>query len=596
MPSRRLVALSSPALLACLAVIAGAPPALAQQRGSDVGGQPTKRKLTKMPRLVRFVEAEYPAAKKQSGVSASVVLTIEIGATGKVTNVTVAESAGPDFDAAAAAAARWLASRGGRRQACACEDHLPLRLRHGAARTGATSARPSRVRPAEPPAPAGTTRAARAETAAPAATRAARVEQRRAARRPLAWSDDRQRHRRGGGDRAGPRTRREVVDYAVRAEQARKVPGRRATSWKVVQNLPGVSRPPRRVRADRRLGLSAEGHARLRRRRRRPSSTTAAASMGRSARPRLEHRPRAGRVRRGSTGAGSAGSSAIETRTTPHAGHTGTPPPTRSMARRSSRPGRRARRIRTRLRYSRLDRVLAAASAPDVGDFFPDPHTGAQLKATVDLRKRESVDAVFRSSRTTSSNRHGLPDPAKRRVRRRSGWRATRGTRASRTTATARSSRRSSGAARARSRITPARRRRASTSRRIATGSERLSDRSWKQARRPRPPRDGQRSGPRRKGVERGLITTPAARGRHRRLRSAAGRQYAVDRWKTHILDVGPHAHADVRFGPVTDAGRPRRRLRHRGKQAPSSGRQRPAVGFSRMGRPWRRARRRAGT
>ncbi|MCW5837733.1 MAG: energy transducer TonB, partial [Labilithrix sp.] len=106
MRGRRNVAFLSPALLASLALVAGAPaPALAQQRGSDVGGQPTKRKLTKMPRLVRFVEAEYPAAKKRAGVSASVVLTIEIGATGKVTNVSVAESAGADFDAAAVAAA-----------------------------------------------------------------------------------------------------------------------------------------------------------------------------------------------------------------------------------------------------------------------------------------------------------------------------------------------------------------------------------------------------------------------------------------------------------------------------------------------------------
>src|SRR4051812_44462058 len=68
--------------------------ATAQQRGSDVGGQPSKRRLTKMPRLVTFVAAEYPPEEEASGVEASVVLTIEIGATGKVTSVAVARSAG----------------------------------------------------------------------------------------------------------------------------------------------------------------------------------------------------------------------------------------------------------------------------------------------------------------------------------------------------------------------------------------------------------------------------------------------------------------------------------------------------------------------
>ncbi|MCU1283208.1 MAG: TonB family protein / TonB-dependent receptor, partial [bacterium] len=73
--------------------------------GGDEGEQPAPR-VTKAPRLVHFVEADYPAERKAQGVTASVLLAIEIGADGKVGNVTVAQSAGADFDAAAVAAAR----------------------------------------------------------------------------------------------------------------------------------------------------------------------------------------------------------------------------------------------------------------------------------------------------------------------------------------------------------------------------------------------------------------------------------------------------------------------------------------------------------
>src|SRR5688572_29753985 len=92
-------------LFLALASTLVASPALAQQRGTDVGGQPARRKLTKLPKLVKFVEADYPPDKKAQGITSAVVLTIDINATGNVTNVTVATSGGPDFDAAAVKAA-----------------------------------------------------------------------------------------------------------------------------------------------------------------------------------------------------------------------------------------------------------------------------------------------------------------------------------------------------------------------------------------------------------------------------------------------------------------------------------------------------------
>ena len=60
----------------------------------------------KPPRLVHFVPAEYPKDKHDAGITAKVLLSIEISEDGKVGNVEVLESAGPDFDQAAVAAIR----------------------------------------------------------------------------------------------------------------------------------------------------------------------------------------------------------------------------------------------------------------------------------------------------------------------------------------------------------------------------------------------------------------------------------------------------------------------------------------------------------
>jgi TonB family protein len=61
-----------------------------------------QHKLTKPPALKTFVEAVYP----RQGVEAAVLLQIEIAADGHVEKVAVLQSAAPDFDAAAVAAAQ----------------------------------------------------------------------------------------------------------------------------------------------------------------------------------------------------------------------------------------------------------------------------------------------------------------------------------------------------------------------------------------------------------------------------------------------------------------------------------------------------------
>jgi TonB family protein len=63
-------------------------------------------KLTRPPKLVKFVQAPYPESERTAGKSATVVLAVVIGASGKVEQVTVTQSAGPAFDAAAVEAAR----------------------------------------------------------------------------------------------------------------------------------------------------------------------------------------------------------------------------------------------------------------------------------------------------------------------------------------------------------------------------------------------------------------------------------------------------------------------------------------------------------
>jgi TonB family protein len=94
---RRLVTAISIAIL---------PANAAAQSSASAAEQPVKPRLTKPPKLVSFVEAEYPESEKSAGKTAAVVLQIGIGADGKVTDVAVVESAGPAFDAAAVAAAQ----------------------------------------------------------------------------------------------------------------------------------------------------------------------------------------------------------------------------------------------------------------------------------------------------------------------------------------------------------------------------------------------------------------------------------------------------------------------------------------------------------
>jgi TonB family protein len=83
----------------CLVSAASSP--RAQEAAGDSGPV-----VTKPPKLVKFVKAAYPAEKHDAGITASILLSIEIGADGQVGEVEVVKGASPDFDAAAVAAAK----------------------------------------------------------------------------------------------------------------------------------------------------------------------------------------------------------------------------------------------------------------------------------------------------------------------------------------------------------------------------------------------------------------------------------------------------------------------------------------------------------
>jgi len=86
-----------------LAALGSAQRASAKAPEGIAAGSP---RLTKAPKLVRFVEAPYPASEKAAGRAATVVLELALDAAGAVGSARVVQSAGAAFDAAAAQAAR----------------------------------------------------------------------------------------------------------------------------------------------------------------------------------------------------------------------------------------------------------------------------------------------------------------------------------------------------------------------------------------------------------------------------------------------------------------------------------------------------------
>jgi TonB family protein len=108
-----------------LLVVVLVAPGVRAQGAAPVGedGGAAKPRLTKPPKLVKFVEAPYPEQEKAAGRTASVVLQIAISTTGSVDDARVLESAGAAFDEAALGAVRGFVFEP------AELDHVPAAIR-----------------------------------------------------------------------------------------------------------------------------------------------------------------------------------------------------------------------------------------------------------------------------------------------------------------------------------------------------------------------------------------------------------------------------------------------------------------------------------
>jgi TonB family protein len=81
---------------------------------------------------VKFIPAVYPKDKHDAGITAEVLLSIEIGADGQVGEVEVVKGAGPDFDAAAVAAAKQFVFEPAEidNQPAPVKIHVQVRVHH----------------------------------------------------------------------------------------------------------------------------------------------------------------------------------------------------------------------------------------------------------------------------------------------------------------------------------------------------------------------------------------------------------------------------------------------------------------------------------
>ncbi|HSO41020.1 MAG TPA: TonB-dependent receptor, partial [Labilithrix sp.] len=353
--------------------------------------------------------------------------------------------------------------------------------------------------------------------------------------------------------RGRPRARRETNQTTISAEQARKVAGTQGDVLKVVQNLPGVSRPPvasgqivvwgsapreTRIYVDG-VDIPALYHG---------SGLRSVISSDLVS--SIDLVPGAFGAE---YGRGLGGLVRVETRAIPKGTHGTLGVDTLDgSALVSTELGPRAR-IAVAARQGWLDRVLSVTSAPDIGDFFPIPrYRDGQVKATLDLRRGEAVDAVLLGATDDLTRTVPSPDPASTRseASHTGFWRAyLRYTNVSEDGDTAivapfvgrdtSSLLQRFGEAPARLDIDSTRygvrgslRTRLGRLVSLTTGADVLGSAS--------------------EVGRTGSLSLPPREGDVAVFGQPPGDDVAADTWRTNIVDVGPHAHADVRLGPVT--------------------------------------------
>jgi TonB family protein len=269
---RRLVA-----VLAAVALATGA---------AEVSAQPAQAAATAdapahvivPPKLVKFVEAEFPPSEAKAGRGATVVLQIAITATGGVADVTVQGSAGPAFDVPAVAAARQFVFE----PAVVDGKAIPVKITYRyvfkfeekiVKKTTADFAGVVRDRRSKQPlanvrvaldtgqqaltddegkfsvpdvAPGEHTVTLSGEKLATVGT----TETFEVAKRiDAVYEVDPKKEKSGGSADeeeelvvTAPRIKKQVISTVVQAEQATRIPGTQGDVLKVVENLPGVAR------------------------------------------------------------------------------------------------------------------------------------------------------------------------------------------------------------------------------------------------------------------------------------------------------------------------------------------------------------------
>jgi TonB family protein len=338
-------------------------------------------RLTKEPKLVTFIAAPFPANEARS---ATVKLAITIAIDGSVRDVTVLESGGADFDAAAVAAARRFvfepAEVDGRPAAVKIAYQYAFTYE-------AKPAPPIVTEPPPPPPPEGD----RAQPAKSAPEEADEITVRAA----------QQRH--------------DTTAIAISAEEGRRVAGTQGDTLKVVQNLPGVARPSfgsgqlvvwgaapndTRVYVDG-VEVPALFHASALR-------STINSDLVKS----VELVPGAYGA---DYGRSLGGLVRVETRALPASGvHGYVGADTLDTSAMISAAAGDALRVGVAGRVSYIDRVLSAVSTRDVGDYFPIPrYRDYQGKASLALRAGESLDAVFLGSDDDLRRTIPSTDPAR---------------------------------------------------------------------------------------------------------------------------------------------------------------------------------------
>ena len=403
--------------------------------------------IDKPPRLVRFVAAEYPKDKHDAGITARVLLSIEISEEGKVGEVEVVESGGPDFDAAAVAAARRFVFEPAESQGHPTPVKITYRYDF-TIQTKIVSAGPQVnfdgvVLDRFSKQPLANVEVALGDLDLATQTDAdgrfafmdvppgshkvvirhprlvtVQTEEviRPAQKRTLKYYVE---HKEEDADEEvvvrASRIKKEAVETRIRTEEARRVPGTQGDTLKVVQNLPGVGRAsfgsgqlvvwgssPKETRVTvdgveipalyHMGGLRSTIHSDLVRSiDLSPGAYSAEYGRGLGGLVRIELAPLA-------TTTGIHGSVAADVIDTSAALQAALTP---------------RLRVAVAGRYSYLDRLLPLVTSADIGDFFPIPRSyDTQARAALALRKDEEVTATFLASSDNLRRTIPASDPA----------------------------------------------------------------------------------------------------------------------------------------------------------------------------------------